>query len=169
MQKAMRWTWLIHHCRFDVRWALIVAVAVSFPPNAAAGETGASGWPDGTIEPTCAPYDGPAFVILSKQVDGTFVRLTGMDSIENANGTWNVVLGAHRGQGQASICDPQKPSSSSCAYGRSGSFTVRPTGANEWRVEFSASFMQAGKTNDVHGAFNVIRPKQTDDRPRFCG
>ena len=169
MQKAMLWTWLRRHWRIDVRWALVLAVSVFFPLNVVAGETGASDWPDGTIEPTCAPYDGPAFVILSKRIDSTFVRLTGMDSIENASGTWMVVLGAQRGKGQASICDPQKPAEPRCAYGRSGSFTVRPTGVDVWRVEFSASFMQAGKINDVHGVFNVTRPTQNHDRPRFCG
>jgi hypothetical protein len=108
-------------------------------------------------------------VILSKRIDGTFVRLTGMDSIENASGTWMVALGAQRGKGQASICDPQKPVEPRCTYGRSGSFTVRPVGADEWRVGFSASFMQAGKANDVRGAFNVTRPRQRGERPRFCG
>ena len=164
----MPWAWLPRR-RFDVWWAAVMAASVSFPLNAAPGETDAPGWPDGTIEQTCAPYDGPAFQIQSKRVDGTFVRLMGMDSIERANGTWTVILGAQTGKGQASICDPQKPVESRCAFGRSGSFTVRQTGANEWRIEFSASFMQAGKANDVRAGFKVTRPKQDHNQSRFCG
>lgn len=160
---------LLHPRKFDVLWAFVVAAAFSFPLNAAADETVAPDWPNGTIEQTCAPYDGPAFLILSKRLDGTFVRLMGMDSIKKANGTWAVVLGAEPGKGAASICDLRKPAESRCAIGRSGGFTVRQSGANEWRIEFSATFLQAGRVNDAHGTFKVTRPKQSTGRSRLCG
>ena len=147
---------------FLALWAMTSGVT-------AAADSNPLNWPDGTLEPTCAPYDGPAFMILSKREDGTFIRLIGMESISKAEGGWAIGLAAKPGQGQASFCDERKPMPSRCAYGRSGSFTVRPDGSDKWTVEFSGSFTLGRTTSHMEGKFRASRPAADPAKRTFCG
>ena len=147
---------------------LLTASAVTAGLTAGADSNQMS-WPDGTLEPTCAPCDGPAFMILSKREDGTFIRLMGMESISKAEGSWAIELAAKPGQGQASFCDERRPAASRCVYGQSGSFTVRPDGSNRWTIEFSGSFTLGRTMSQVEGRFRASRPAADPAKRTFCG
>jgi hypothetical protein len=158
---------MLKFAELGISFALVTALLFHLASTAASPE--AQNWFNGSIEPTCAPYDGAAFEISAKGSDGASIRLTGMDSISKAEGTWAIALGAKPGSGEAALCDDRRPAESRCALGSSGSFAVKSTSDNRWHVEFSGTFIRGGTTSDVRGGFDAVGVKANGAGPLRCG
>lgn len=143
------------------------AVLITALPASAAADN----LPDGTIERSCAPYDGPAFEVRTRRADGQVIKLMGMDELSaKPNGTWAVTFAEKPGSGSAAICDDRKPMDSRCALGNGGSFSIKQLTPTRWAVDMSVLFVQGDAASKITAHFTASAPNATKgSSPQRCG
>lgn len=127
----------------------------------ACSSTGESAWPNGSMQSSCAPWDGPAFLAVSTRSDGGYIRLVGFRSLSHAEGTWPIKIQGTVGDGGATLC-PSNEAPALCLNGKSGSFTVSKGQADTYNVNFHSVFVNArgAQPVEVDGKFSAIQAEK---------